>query len=191
MATFTINETNEIVEFATPEEASAAVQTPLDSFTSEQELAELAAGWAAERLLAILNSLPGEKPAKKLKDKTAISRIWARIQGLGDVGEAEGCHAGQSWRKVREGRAGQGQNDQEVREGGSRRTARRFQDGPSHRAAATVQGRQHYGDHGQDGVAAPHRQGLHGGRDVEGWLHRRALQTGGWEAYLPVMWCTT
>jgi len=90
MATFTINETNEIVAFATPEEASAAVQTPLDSFTSEQELAELAAGWAAERLLAILNSLPGEKPAKKLKDpKTAISRIWARIQGLGDVAQPE------------------------------------------------------------------------------------------------------
>jgi hypothetical protein len=44
MTTFTINETNEIVAFSTPEEASAAVQTPFDSFTSEQELAELAAG---------------------------------------------------------------------------------------------------------------------------------------------------
>ena len=90
MTTFTINETNEIVAFSTPEEASAAVQTPFDSFTSEQELAELAAGWPAERLLAILNSLPGEKPAKKLKDpKTAIARIWARIQGLGDAVKPE------------------------------------------------------------------------------------------------------
>jgi len=88
MTTFTINETNEIVAFATPEEASAAAQTPFDSFTSEQELAELAAGWPAERLLANLNSLPGEKPAKKLKDpKTAVSRIWARIQTLGESAE--------------------------------------------------------------------------------------------------------
>jgi hypothetical protein len=43
MTTFTIYETNEIVAFATPEEASAATTTPFDSFTSEQELAQLAA----------------------------------------------------------------------------------------------------------------------------------------------------
>jgi len=90
MTTFTINETNEIVAFSTPEEASAAVQTPFDTFTSEQELMELAAAWPAERLLAILNSLPGEKPVKKLKDpKTATSRIWKRIQGLGDAAQPE------------------------------------------------------------------------------------------------------
>src|ERR1017187_532402 len=90
MTVFTINETNEIVAFATPEEASAATQTPFDSFTSEQELAELAAGWPAERVLAILNSLPGEKPTKKLKDpKTAVARIWARIQGLGEAAQPE------------------------------------------------------------------------------------------------------
>jgi hypothetical protein len=90
MTTFTINETNEIVAFATPEEASAAATTPFDSFTSEQELAGLAAGWPAERLLAILNSLPGEKPAKKLKDpKTAVARIWGRIQALGEAAQPE------------------------------------------------------------------------------------------------------
>jgi len=66
------------------------VQTPFDSFASEQELAELAAGWPAERLLAILNSLPGEKPAKKLKDpKTAVARIWGRIQGLDEAAQPE------------------------------------------------------------------------------------------------------
>jgi hypothetical protein len=86
MTTFTINEQNEIVAFSTLEEASAATQTPFDTFASEQELAELAAAWPAERLLAVLNSLPGEKPVKKLKDpKTAISRIWARIQDLGEA----------------------------------------------------------------------------------------------------------
>ena len=90
MTTFTINETNEIVAFATPEEASAATQTPFDSFGSEAELAELAKAWPAERLLAILNSLPGEKPAKKLKDpKTAVSRIWKRIEGLGEAAQPE------------------------------------------------------------------------------------------------------
>ena len=57
MTTFTINETNEIVAFATPEEASAATTTPFDSFSSQDELGELAKAWPAERLLAILNSL--------------------------------------------------------------------------------------------------------------------------------------
>ena len=88
MTTFTINETNEIVAFSTPEEAAAATTTPFDSFSSQQELTELAAAWPAERLVAILNSLPGQKPVKKLKDrKTAISRIWERIQGLGEAAQ--------------------------------------------------------------------------------------------------------
>jgi hypothetical protein len=56
------------VAFSTTEEASAATQTPFDIFASEQELSELAAAWPAERLLAVLNSLPGEKPVKKMKD---------------------------------------------------------------------------------------------------------------------------
>ena len=90
MTTFTIYETNEIVAFATPEEASAATTTPFDSFTSEQELAQLAAAWPAERQLAILNSLPGQKPAKKLQDpNTAVARIWARIQGLAEAAQPE------------------------------------------------------------------------------------------------------
>ena len=84
MPSFTINEQNEIVAFATAEEASTSAQTPFHTFSSQQELADLAASWPTERLLAILNSLAGEKPVKKLRDpKTAISRIWARIQGLG------------------------------------------------------------------------------------------------------------
>jgi hypothetical protein len=90
MATFTINEQNEIVAFATPEEAAATTATPFDAFSSQQELAELAAAWPAERLVAILNSLAGEKPVKKLKDaKTAIVRIWERIQGLAEPAKAE------------------------------------------------------------------------------------------------------
>jgi len=90
MTTFTINETNEIVAFSTPEEAAAATTTPFDSFSSQQELTELAAAWPAERLVAILNSLPGQKPVKKVKDpKTAISRIWEGIQSLGEAAKPE------------------------------------------------------------------------------------------------------
>jgi hypothetical protein len=82
--TFTIDNENNISAFATPEEAAANAATPFDTFTSEQELAELATPWPAERLVAIWNSLPGVTPVKKFKDrKTAIGRIWARIQTLG------------------------------------------------------------------------------------------------------------
>ena len=87
---YTIDSENNVTAHATAEEAAATTTTPFDTFASEQELAELAAGWPAERLLAILNSLPGEKPTKKLKDpKTAVARIWARIQGLGEAAQPE------------------------------------------------------------------------------------------------------
>ena len=85
MTTFTINETNEIVAFSTPEEAAAATQTPFDSFSSQKELAELAKAWPAERLVAIWNSLPGVKPVESFKsNKAAVARIWERIKSLGE-----------------------------------------------------------------------------------------------------------
>ena len=59
MTTFTINHENNIVAFASPEEAAAATTTPFDSFSSQQELAELAAPWPAERFVAIWNSMAG------------------------------------------------------------------------------------------------------------------------------------
>ena len=59
MTTFTIDEQNNITAHGSPEEAAAANTTPFDSFSSQQELAELVAGWPAERLVAIWNSLPG------------------------------------------------------------------------------------------------------------------------------------
>jgi hypothetical protein len=82
---FTIDSENNITAHATGEEAAATTATPFDSFTSERELAELAKAWPAERLVTIWNSLPGVIPVKKFKDhKTAISRVWKRIQGLGE-----------------------------------------------------------------------------------------------------------
>jgi hypothetical protein len=104
MTTFTIDSDNNITAHATPEEAAAATTTPFDSFSTEQELAELAGQWPAERLVAILNSLPGETPVKKVKDpKTAASRIWARIQGLGDVAKPEAPAKPKAGKKAKSG----------------------------------------------------------------------------------------
>jgi hypothetical protein len=84
MTTFTIDEQNNITAFGSAEQAAAA--TWFDSFGSQKELAELVAGSPAERLVAIWNSLPGVAPVKTFKSaKTAASRIWERIQSLGEA----------------------------------------------------------------------------------------------------------
>jgi|HubBroStandDraft_4_1064222.scaffolds.fasta_scaffold365549_1 hypothetical protein len=84
MTTFTIDEQNNITAFASPEEVAAST-IPCDGFGSEQELAALMTGWPAERLVAIWNSLPGVAQVKKFKSsKSAASRVWERIQGLGE-----------------------------------------------------------------------------------------------------------
>jgi hypothetical protein len=91
MTTFTIDSENNITAFGTPEEAAATTTTPFDTFASQKELAELAAGWPAERLVAIWNSLAGVVAVENFKStKTAVSRIWARIQSLGEASEAQG-----------------------------------------------------------------------------------------------------
>jgi hypothetical protein len=87
MTTFTIDNDNNITAHGTPEEeAAAATATPFESFSSQRELAGLAAGWPAERLIAIWNGLPGVEPVKTFKSaKTAASRIWEQIQGLSEA----------------------------------------------------------------------------------------------------------
>jgi len=46
--------------------------------------------WPAARLIEIWNSLPGETPVRKFKDRaTAVSRIWKAIQSLGNASPAE------------------------------------------------------------------------------------------------------
>jgi hypothetical protein len=50
MTTFTIDPDNNITAHHTPEEAAAATATPFDTFTSPQELAELAKSWPSARL---------------------------------------------------------------------------------------------------------------------------------------------
>ena len=86
MTTYTINSENEITAFASREEATAATTTPFDAFATKQELSELAAAWPAERFAEIWNGLAGVTPVKKFKNpKTAVSRIWDRIQSLGQT----------------------------------------------------------------------------------------------------------
>ncbi len=83
MKAFTIeNETNNITLHATIQDAEAVPNAEL--FRNEAALAKLAANWPASRLVEIWNSLPGETPVKKFKDRaTAVSRIWKAIQSLG------------------------------------------------------------------------------------------------------------
>src|ERR1035437_1731207 len=68
MTTFTIDTDNNITAFPTQDHAEAAVGTGAQAFTSQKELAELAAAWPAERLVAIWNSLPGVTPVKRFKN---------------------------------------------------------------------------------------------------------------------------
>jgi len=88
MKNFTIeNETNNITVHASAKEADAVPNS--ERFSNEAALAKLAANWPAARLVEIWNSLPGETPVKKFKDRaTAVSRIWKAIQSLGQVAPA-------------------------------------------------------------------------------------------------------
>src|ERR1035438_9476751 len=106
MQTFTIDSENNISAFATAEEAAAATQTPFDSFASETELAELVAGFPTERLLGLWNSLPGVTPVQGFKSPlAAASRIWKRIQSLGEAAQPEAAPAKPKAGKKPAGRA--------------------------------------------------------------------------------------
>jgi hypothetical protein len=90
MQTFTIDSENNISAFATAEEAAAATTTPFDTFSSRQDLADLIAAWPPERIGATWNSLPGVTPVKRFKaSNVAATRIWERIQGLGEAAQPE------------------------------------------------------------------------------------------------------
>ena len=80
MKLFNIDRENNITAFAKRVNAEAANG---DTFRSETELNELAAAWAASRLVEIWNGIPGCVPVKKFTNrKTAVLRIWKAIQSL-------------------------------------------------------------------------------------------------------------
>ena len=85
MKTFTIDNENNITAFPTPDHAEAAVGVGAQPFTSQKQLAALAATWPPERLVEVWNSLPGVEPVKSFKSaQAAAGRIWNRIQPLGE-----------------------------------------------------------------------------------------------------------
>src|ERR1700730_8783886 len=80
MATFTIDSENNITGYA-PGEAVPDGNT--ERFTTEGELAQLAAQWPATRLVEVWNSIPGLAPVRKFTSrKTAVARIWKAAQSL-------------------------------------------------------------------------------------------------------------
>jgi hypothetical protein len=85
MTTFAIDTDNTITAYF----AGEAIPEDHARFTSEKELAKLAANWPAERLVEIWNGFAGVppfgdlKPVKKFTDrKTAVARIWKAVQAL-------------------------------------------------------------------------------------------------------------
>jgi len=91
MTTFTIDCDNNITAFASLKEAKAADLAGAEYFSSQEELAQLAAAWpvagargrGSSKLIELWNSLPGVTPVKKFTDRTtALARIWRAAQAL-------------------------------------------------------------------------------------------------------------
>lgn len=79
MNTFTIDARNAIARLATHERSAREDE----KFTSERELAKLAAQWPAKRLVEIWNGMPGVRRVAKFADrKTAVRRVWTKAQEL-------------------------------------------------------------------------------------------------------------
>ena len=85
MTTFTIDTDNNIMAFSEVPEGVV----PTHSFTTEKELAKLAAAWPIARLVETWNSFAGVapfddlKPVTKFRDrKKAVARIWKAVQRL-------------------------------------------------------------------------------------------------------------
>jgi hypothetical protein len=87
MKAFTIDADNNVTVHASAKVAPKTEGTEL--FTSQDALGELAAAWAASRLVEIWNSLTGVTPVKKFTDrKKAVDRIWKELQTLGPTAPA-------------------------------------------------------------------------------------------------------
>jgi hypothetical protein len=93
--TFTIDAHNNITAHDSPEAAAAATEIPFESFSTQKELAKIAADWPTSRFVEIWNAMAGAppfgklKPVKKFTDRvSAITRLWNVIHILsGDAGK--------------------------------------------------------------------------------------------------------
>src|SRR6266404_3349708 len=92
MTIFTIDSENNIAAHGA---ASEITDQGSEQFTSEKELAQLAADWPGTRLVDIWNRIPGLTPVKRFTNRAvATARIWKAVQTLvsgehrGDVATA-------------------------------------------------------------------------------------------------------
>src|SRR6266702_4985861 len=86
MTIFTIDSENHIAAHGS---ASEVTDKGCEQFTSEKELAQLAADWPGSRLVDIWNRIPGLTPVKRFTNRAvATARIWRAVGSLvsGELG---------------------------------------------------------------------------------------------------------
>jgi hypothetical protein len=89
VATFTINEDNNITAFATAAEAAQAGDSTATTFDSQAALAKVSADWPLSRFVDIWNSIPGNSAVSKFADrKKAVARVWTAILPLAGNAQA-------------------------------------------------------------------------------------------------------
>ena len=85
MATFTIDNEDNITVFATAEEAAQAGDRTAIQFDSQAAFARVSADWPLSRFVEIWNSIAGNRQVSKFADrKKAVARIWAVIQPIAE-----------------------------------------------------------------------------------------------------------
>jgi hypothetical protein len=85
MATFTIDNDNNITVFATAAEAAQAGGSTAIQFDSKAALAKVSADWPLSRFVDIWNSIAGNKEVTKFAGRNkAVARIWAAIQPIAE-----------------------------------------------------------------------------------------------------------
>ena len=88
MATFTINDDNNITVYQSAEQAAQTGDSTATNFDSQAALAKVSGDWPLSRFVEIWNTIPGKTPVNKFADrKKAVARIWTAIQPL--AGEAQ------------------------------------------------------------------------------------------------------
>jgi hypothetical protein len=106
MRAFTIDTDDNITAYGSTEELGE-LKEGMQSFTNEEDLARLAADWPGSRLVEIWNGLAGVQPVHKFTSrKTAVTRIWRAIQGLGQNDAEQSATAGEQRPRAKKAPAG-------------------------------------------------------------------------------------
>src|SRR5260370_13083963 len=89
MATFTINDDNNITVFASAEEAAQAGDPTTIHFDSQAALARVSADWPLSRFVELWNRISGHQQVSKFAArKKAVARIWKAIQPIAERAQA-------------------------------------------------------------------------------------------------------